>query len=62
MRGFRSLRAQPSDLMFTSFAVPHRGGLGTRHSKEFYQFYFAVKKKRNPGSGRCFCGLIQRFD
>jgi hypothetical protein len=40
MPGFRSLRAEPSDFIFISFAVPQRGGLGTRHSKEFYQFYF----------------------
>ena len=30
--------------MFTSFAAPQRGGLGTRYSKAFYLIFLAAKK------------------
>ena len=55
MRGFRCLRAQPSDFIFTSSAVPQRGGLGTRHSNVLKSILFLqLKRKRIPAPAVAF--------
>ena len=57
MRGFRSLRAQPSDFILPGYRL-RPVGLARHKALEgiVVNFIFAVKKKKNPGSDHCFCG------